>query len=296
MTGNRVLVVGDVMVDIIVTPDGPIVRGSDRRAEIAKRHGGSGANQAVWLGYFDVPVTFIARVGAADLHYYQRYFESFGVAPALSGDIERQTGMLLTLVDPDGERSFLTDRAANLNLGPRDVPAETLKDISLLVVSGYSLFEQAPRSAILGLVDEARELGIEFAVDPASTSFLAEMGPARFFEATRGAAMLFPNEEEAGLLTGTADVDEQLEVLLGHAELVAIKRGPEGAIAGRRGGEVVRLPAPKINVRDSTGAGDAFLARFVAERFSGAPLRQCLAKAIGAGSAAAAMIGGQPPR
>lgn len=296
MQRPRVLVVGDVMVDIIAAPDGPIVRGSDRRAKIVRRHGGSGANQAVWLGYFDVPVTFIGRVGAADLKTYEHYFEGFGVTPHLAGDVERPTGMLVTLVDPDGERSFLTDRAANLNLEPRDLPPETLRDISLLVVSGYSLFEKAPRAAILGLVSQAREQDIEFVVDPASTSFLAEMGPENFLEATRGAAMLFPNEEEAALLAGAGDIEGQLRRLLEHARLVVIKRGALGATAAERGSEIVSLPAPRITVRDSTGAGDAFLARFIAERQTGASLHDCLARAIGAGSAAAAMVGGQPPR
>lgn len=292
----RVLVVGDVMVDIIVAPDGPIVKGSDRRAKIVRRHGGSGANQAVWLGHFEVPVTFVGRVGAADLQVYEHYFRSFGVTPHLAGDMERATGMLVTLVDPDGERSFLTDRAANLNLGPRDLPPETLREISLLVVSGYSLFEKAPRAAILALVAQAREREIEFVVDPASTSFLAELGPRNFLDATRGAAMLFPNEEEAALLSGSNETDEQLRRLTEHSRLVVIKRGAQGAVAAERGGKTISLPAPRITVRDSTGSGDAFLARFIAERQSGASLRDCLARAIGAGSAAAAMVGGQPPR
>ena len=56
MSGGRVLVVGDVMTDIVVLPEGPIVRGSDRRAAIRSRPGGSGANQAVWLAHFGANV------------------------------------------------------------------------------------------------------------------------------------------------------------------------------------------------------------------------------------------------
>ena len=66
MSGGRILVVGDVMTDIIVVPEGPLVRGSDRRARIRSKPGGSGANRRVWLGSMGTPVTFVARVGAAE--------------------------------------------------------------------------------------------------------------------------------------------------------------------------------------------------------------------------------------
>ena len=59
----RVVVIGDVMVDWLVRPEGPIAIGSDRRAAIVARPGGSAANQAVWLAHFGVAVDFIGRVG-----------------------------------------------------------------------------------------------------------------------------------------------------------------------------------------------------------------------------------------
>ncbi len=64
---RRVLVIGDVMTDIIVRPEGPLAPGSDRRAAIVFEPGGSAANQAAWLAHFGVAVDFVARVGAADL-------------------------------------------------------------------------------------------------------------------------------------------------------------------------------------------------------------------------------------
>ena len=52
-----VLVVGDIMTDVIVKPDGPIARGSDCHAAIRILPGGSGANQATWLAHFGLPVS-----------------------------------------------------------------------------------------------------------------------------------------------------------------------------------------------------------------------------------------------
>src|SRR5690606_9956717 len=119
---SRVLVVGDVMTDIIVVPEGAIVPGSDRRASIRNRPGGSGANQAVWLAAAGAPVVFAARVGMTERGMYENYFRGLGVVPVLAGDKDLPSGVLVTLLDPSGERSFLTDRGANLNLAPDDLP------------------------------------------------------------------------------------------------------------------------------------------------------------------------------
>ena len=63
----RILVIGDLMMDVIVRPEGPMAKGSDRRAKIAFEPGGSSANQAAWLAFFGVAVDFVARVGLSDV-------------------------------------------------------------------------------------------------------------------------------------------------------------------------------------------------------------------------------------
>jgi len=62
---SRVLLIGDVMTDVIVRPEGPLAKGSDRRASIAFKPGGSAANQAAWLASFGAKVDFVARAAAA---------------------------------------------------------------------------------------------------------------------------------------------------------------------------------------------------------------------------------------
>src|ERR1700722_10187241 len=109
----RALVIGDVMTDVIVRPEGPIARGSDRRAAITVQPGGSAANQAAWLAPYGAGVDFVARVGAADVGRETARFKAIGVTPHLVSDPDRETGRLIALIDPDGERSFLTDRGAN---------------------------------------------------------------------------------------------------------------------------------------------------------------------------------------
>jgi sugar/nucleoside kinase (ribokinase family) len=290
----RVLVVGDVMTDIIVRPEGPLVAGSDRRATIRKRPGGSGANQAVWLAAFGLAVRFAARVGAADHETIADRFRGLGIEPALAADPDLPSGTLVTLLAPDGERSFLTDRGANAALAAADLPEALLDGCHALVVSGYALFEPGPRSAVTALMAVAAARRLPVAVDPASVGFLAEVGPENFLAWTRRASLIFANKAEAMALTGTADTAAQLTALGATYPRVVIKRGAAGAVLGGPGGVRIERAAPRVRVTDTTGAGDAFAAAFLAADLAGLPPETCLERAVAAGAEATTRLGGQP--
>lgn len=291
---SGVLVVGDVMTDIIALPEGPIVVGSDRRAQIRTKPGGSGANQAVWLAEAGVPVTFAARVGAADRDFYETYFRGLGVVPVLAGDKDLPSGVLVTLVDPSGERSFLTDRGANLHLAAADLPDDLLEGIGMVLISGYSFFAPGPRAAVQGLLQRARKAGVEVAIDPASTGFLGEIGPAAFLDWVGPGDWLFANENEAELLSGEVDFEAQMLSLGRQFRHVVIKRGRFGAAVGGSDGVALSQAAPIVRVVDSTGAGDAFAAGFIAGLLESADHAAALARGIANGARAVQMLGGQP--
>jgi sugar/nucleoside kinase (ribokinase family) len=292
MTGPpRILVIGDVMTDVIVRPEGPLARGSDRRASITVQPGGSAANQAAWLASFGVKVDFVARVGAADVESETARFNTIGVAPHLVGDRTHETGRLIALIDPDGERSFLTDRGANEALEARDIPDPLIEGAALIHLSGYSFFAPSPREAVFDVMRRAGNKPLS--VDPASAEFLREVGADTFVAWTRGAAILFPNEEEAAILAGSSEPETQCARLAKHYPLVVIKRGAAGAEAVE-GERRWRVNAPKIEAVDTTGAGDAFVAGFLAARIEGAEIDAALSRAVVAGAEAAVEIGGRP--
>lgn len=291
---SGVLVVGDVITDIIVMPEGPMVRGSDRRAKIRSSPGGSGANQAVWLGSLGVPVRFVSRVAAAELDTNLAYFRSRGVEPILTGDPDSPSGVLISIVDSDGERSFLTDRGANLNLSVADLPPSLLDGTDLLLVSGYSFFSAGPRAAVMALLKEAKERKIPTAVDPASVGFLREVGPEAFLKWTAGTGTIFANLDEALELTGSVDLNLQMQTLGRFYARAVIKRGAAGAAIGGRNGVQLSMPAPLSDVIDTTGAGDAFAAAFLACELAGHPVEACLKAGVEAGAEAVTLIGGQP--
>ena len=233
-TRQSILVIGDVMTDIIVRPQGPLAKGSDTRARIAFRPGGSAANQAAWLASFGVEVDFVARVGAPDVESETARLKAAGVRPHLVGDGERETGRLVALIDPDGERSFLTDRGANEALRSADIPDALIAGAALIHLSGYSFFAPSPRAAVLDVMRRAGAKPVS--LDPASGEFLREVGAENFLHWTRGAAILFPNAEEAAILAGSDDPETQCARLVALYPLVVVKRGAAGceAAAGAR--------------------------------------------------------------
>ena len=325
LRASRALVIGDVMTDVIVRPEGPIARGSDRRASITVQPGGSAANQAVWLARCGAGVDFVARVGAADVESETARFREIGVTPHLVGDPDYETGRLIALIDPDGERSFLTDRGANEALEARDIPDALIANATHVSLSGYSFFSPSTRAAVLDVMRRAGDKPIS--VDPASAEFLREVGVDNFLAWTKGAAILFPNEEEAVVLAGSTDPETQGERLAKHYPVVVIKRGAAGAeaIEGRRRWQIkeagnkpvnisgVRDPGvaallaqserrfpvnkrPNREVVDTTGAGDAFAAGFLAARLTGANIQIALGRAAAEGANASRLVGGQPRR
>ncbi len=296
MTAPDILVVGDVMTDVIVRPHGKLVRGSDRAATIRLAAGGSGANQAAWIGHLGGNVAFAGRVGVADAEAQAAELRRHGVTPLLAADDNLPTGLLVTLLDPDGERSFLTDRGANAALCRDDLPDALLAGLRLVHVSGYSYFSAGPRAAVRDFCAAAVARKLPVTVDAGSAGFLAEVGPAQFFDWTRGADTLFANADEAATLAGTADVSRQLAVLCRHYDTVVVKRGAAGAVAVSRDEAPCEVAAPAADVVDTTGAGDAFLAGFLLRRLAGGNLPSCLAAGVAHGAQATTRLGGRPPQ
>ncbi len=287
----RILLVGDVMMDVIVRPEGPLARGSDRRASIAVEPGGSAANQAAWLASFGAAVDFVARVGAADVEAEAARLSRAGVTQHLVGDAERPTGRIVALIDPNGERSFFTDRGANESLTAADIPDALITGAAHIHLSGYSFFAPAPREAVLDMMRRAGATPVS--VDPASAEFLREVGPQAFLDWTKGAAILFPNEDEAAVLTGSDDPETQCARLGALYPLVVLKRGAAGCVAGE-GAARWRIAAPKVEAVDATGAGDAFVAAFLAARLEAVEIDVALKRAAAAGAEATMRVGGRP--
>ena len=202
--GDTVLLVGDVINDVVVRPHQPVSRGSDTLSTVACGPGGSGANQAAWLGALGARVRFAGRVGAADAAEHAVALRQHGVETHLAVDPQAPTGTIVVLVGPDGDRDMYTDRGANLTLTAGDLGDELLDGVGLLHLSGYSLFDPGLRHAVLAVAARARAHGAGLSIDPVSAAFLGDLGPGEFCAWTQGAVLAFPNLDEGRMLTGVS--------------------------------------------------------------------------------------------
>lgn len=289
-----VVVVGDVMNDVVVRPLAPIEVATDTASEIGFSPGGSAANQAAWLAFLGASVRFAGRVGASDADAHRQALAKLGVDVRLGEDPDVPTGTVVVLVSADGERSMFTDRGANRHLTGADLDG-LLPGAGLLHVSAYQLFEVATRGPVRAVWREAAVAGIPISVDPASFAGVREAGREAFLEWTAGAHLLFPNLDEGQLLSGEEEPEAIVARLLESYRIVALKLGPAGALAGNADGERVRLAATPATVVDSTGAGDAFCAGFLARFTRGSSLRECTAGAVTAAAAVMGQAGARPP-
>ena len=294
MTGALVVVIGDVMNDVIVRPLGPVAPGTDTPSRIVHTPGGSGANQAAWLASMGVEVRFLARVGTADAARHREALAASGVDPWLLDDPVQPTGTVVAFVGPDGERSMFTDRGSNIPVAAVDLDTGVLDGARLLHVSAYQLFDDATWAALRPLWSAAAHAGIARSVDPASVAGLRDLGAAGFLERTAGAELLLPNRDEGRFLTGLSGPAAIVEQLCEHYPLVALKLGPAGAVVGARGKDPIWRPALPAEVVDTTGAGDAFGAGFVARWVAGQPLTDCLDGALACAAGAVAHPGARP--
>lgn len=293
---SGLLVVGDVVTDIVARHRTPLAPATDTTAEIRRLPGGAGANAACWAARSGcASVALLGRVGTDQAGWHDLALRRAGVRPLLVPDGEVGTATVISLVDADAERTFLTDSGAALRLSPADWSDAFLDGAARLHLSGYLFFAESSRAAALRAMSGARKAGIPVSVDPASAGFLKQLGVERFLAAVRGAEALFPNADEALLLTGCADPAEAAKTLSRTFPLVAVTLGAGGALVAEAGAVTGRVPAPDVRPVDSTGAGDAFTGAFLAARLAGADALAAAEAGCRAGAEAVTVVGGRPP-
>jgi sugar/nucleoside kinase (ribokinase family) len=248
-----------------VTPD------SDTPAAIRARPGGAAANQAAWMAHLGACVTFAGRVGARDADYHRDELARTGVRPHLAVDPGAETGSIVIMVAPDGERTMFTDRGANRHLQEDDLPDSLLDEAQVLHLTGYTFFEPPLLEIALQLLARARSRGLAITIDPGSAAFLARLEAGAFLRWTDGAAVCFPNRVEAVMLVGEADPVTMASRLTRHYGVVALKLGGAGCVLAVPGENPVRLAAHPARARDTTGAGDAFCGAFMSRWLAGDP-------------------------
>jgi sugar/nucleoside kinase (ribokinase family) len=284
----RVVVVGDVMLDVVVKPDTAIAPTSDTSSRIRLSRGGAAANMAEVLARSGHHVTYVGACGT-DLvaQLFEETLRDAGIEVMLER-LDASCGVVVAMVSSDGQRAMMTDRGANSSLGLEHVRRVLELPFDHVHVSGYTLLDPSTTDVGGHSLDRARELGRSTSIDVCSVAPLLALTPEVFLKAVGRADFLFANEEEALALSGETDVESAIDRLGRRFGEVVITQGEAGARA-RREGVDHQASSTSVGVVDTTGAGDAATGAYLAVRLSEGTIDQALAAAM---AAASLVVGG----
>lgn len=286
---GTVLCVGRLYADLVLTGlDGFPALGREVYArELALVPGGGAFITAAHLVALGCPAALVARLGTDAL--------ADAIAPSVAAagielrwleraaDAGPQVTVAMTHQD---DRAFLTRRAGTA------APVSLAEALAHEAVRHVHVGELATLREIPDLPARARAHGLTLSLD-CSWDTAALVDPAAL-ALLAGIDLFLPNEAEALAVTQAADLPTALSALRRLVPLVVVKRGAAGAVLAR-GGHLLELRAPAVRVRDTTGAGDAFDAGFLASWLGGGSDREALAHGLAAGSLAVQRIGGADP-
>jgi sugar/nucleoside kinase (ribokinase family) len=299
----RVMVVGDLILDVVLTPERPIELGTDVPGRVGIRPGGSAANTARWLARLGVRTQLVCSVGRDGAgRALVEHMRADGVVVRASRIAGQRTGRIGVLVSPTGERSFVADRRAADGLRPEDLKDDWFASLDLLHMPAYSLIGEPLGTAGRRAVELARERLALVSIDLASVGPLLSRGrrAARELIGSVRPDILFSTEREAEGFLGRYAFDGLTE----YATIAVVKQGGRGAtVLNRDGGSGTlrfEIATPHVLATDTTGAGDAFdagfLAAWLSSRAAGRPTATSLHRATLAGHRAAArhLMGPRP--
>jgi sugar/nucleoside kinase (ribokinase family) len=262
-----VLVLGDLILDVVLTPDRAIEVGTDVPGRVGIRPGGSAANTARWLARLGVRTQLVCSVGRDGAgRALVESMRADRVVVRASRIAGQRTGRIGVIVEPNGERSFVADRRAADGLRPDDLKAAWFAGLDLLHVPAYSLIGEPLGLAGRRAVEMARAHLALVSIDLASVGPLLSRGrraARELVEAVRP-DILFSTEREAEAFLGRYSVDG----LTDFAAIAVVKQGGRGATVLNRDDNAgtlrFEIATPHRLVADTTGAGDAFDAGFIA--------------------------------
>ena len=249
--------IGDLVEDVVVWLTTELNIGSDTESVIRRTRGGSAANVSMFATLTGTPSRFIGQVGHDRLgSHLCEVLRDSGVDVQVITD--GRTGSIVVLVQPNGQRSFLTDRGVASHLAHFD--ATLINGVSILHIPTYSLTDEPLASTCVQYIASARATGALISIDASSSSVLKQYGTDRYRALIQSLSpdVFLCNEDEAAVLGLGANLP------MADAVLTVIKQGPLPVIAVQHDGTTTEVAVtPVANIVDTTGAGDAFAAGFL---------------------------------
>ncbi|MGH2848599.1 MAG: carbohydrate kinase family protein [Thermoleophilaceae bacterium] len=242
---------GDAVLDVVVRLGRGLVAGDDVPAGTNLAAGGQAANVAAWAAALGATARYVGRRGD---DFAGRLLEAElaerGVD--LAGPVGGRTGVVVSLIGADSDRSMASDRGSATELAAADLEADWLRDCDRLHVSGYVLAADPGAGAAAEAARLARAAGARVSLDLSSSTLIEATGADAFRARVEAVTpeLVFATEDEAEALAGAG------------AWVTVLKQGAAGCTV-IRDGESERFAAAPATPVDATGAGDAFAAGYL---------------------------------
>lgn len=234
--------------------------------------GGSAGNTVLALANLGAKPGFVGKIGHDAMgQFFADNCRMTGIDARLIR-CDRHTGVANTFISPDGERTFGTCLGAAAMMDASEISADLFRGYTLLHIEGYLVQNHELIETICRV---AKAEGLKLSIDLASYNVVA--ADLAFFRhlVEDYIDIVFANEEESAAFTEGKAPDEALREIASMTEVAVVKLGAKGASA-MRGEEVALVPARKVDVVDTTAAGDFFAGGFLYSFVQDKPLEQCL--------------------
>ena len=256
-----VLSFGELLIDFVALEMGVTV---GEASGFIKAPGGAPANVAAAVARLGYRSAFMGQVGDDPFGKHLA-----GVLAAAQVNIdgltfseEARTALAFVSNRADGDRSFMFYRhpSADMLMRPEDVKRSVIDAHDVFHYGSITLIREPAKSALLMALDHAVAQGKFISYDPNLRLPLwesAEAAKAGMLSGLEYANLLKISDEELEFLTGGDDVSP---LWRDRMELICVTYGTAGAIVHLRNGRTIKHDGYWVQARDTTGAGDAFVA------------------------------------
>ncbi|MFZ7086921.1 sugar kinase [Curtobacterium sp. RRHDQ10] len=297
ITDGGVVTFGETMLLLVGRGTGTVADLGAMRVDT----GGAESNTAIGLARLHVPVTWVGRVGADPAgDRVLRDVRRAGVTTVAITDTDRSTGLMMKERLPDGRTRVTYHRrgSAGSALEPADLPDGLVERAALLHLTGITLaLSDTARDTVHAALDRAEGSGVpvSFDVNHRPKLIADAAGRERYRTVARRSSIVFAGDDEARLVLDLPHRDDdEPDLALRLADLASghavVKMGSRGAVVAVDG-EVLHRAATPVHVVDPVGAGDAFVAAYLAARLRADPPARALDLAAEAGALACTVDG-----
>ncbi len=271
MNGTRkiILCAGEILYDFLSTTPGAGLAGS---ALFEKRPGGAPFNVAVGASRLGLPVGFLAKLGTDEFGEALRQLlldERIDPSYTLVGE-GMNTTLAMAAIDADGkpEFRFYREDPAERSLRTDELPPLRAEEISIFATGSFILADSPAGETYASTFETLRAAGATAILDPNVRPLYVDTRPAyreRLARLMPQADVLKLSDDDLAWITGTRDVEAGLAALPHNpGGLLILTEGPRGARAIWRD-ETIRSEAFAVEIAETTGCGDAFLAGTIAK-------------------------------